>query len=58
VGTVLYRFGIAGAQGFGSVSSALWLGGGAIGLWALYRVVKRLTGRQDVNLQVRRGGGN
>jgi len=55
VSGVVTRFGVEVASGVGQVSSALVLAGGAIALWGVYRLIKRFTRRDQVNLNVQRG---
>jgi hypothetical protein len=40
------------SSGLSTVSPALLLGGGAIGLWGVYRLIKKYTRRENVVLQV------
>jgi len=61
-GAVSYTFrevgNMAGAEltaVLGQVSAPILLGGGALLLWGAYRVIRRLTSRQTVNLRLRRG---
>jgi len=55
VSGVVSELGTEVASGIGQVSSALILGGGLLGLWALYRLIKRFTRRDQVALRVQRG---
>jgi len=55
VSSIFTQVGQQLASGVGTVSPALLLAGGAVGLWGVYRIIKRLTGRQDVNLTVSEG---
>ena len=55
VSSAITRFGTAAASGVETVSPALLLAGGAIGLWGVYRIIKRLTRRENVVLKLRRG---
>jgi hypothetical protein len=56
VGMVLTRFGFAGAQGLAEVSTVIWLTAAGIGAYTLIKIVQRVVGGREVNLNVRRGG--